>query len=71
MPAVAQNTVEPPWQIVLLPEMLQVGGGFTVNVCEQLLLQPLESVIVTLYKPATLTVTHCEFAVKLLGPVHA
>ena len=70
MPAVAQNTVEPPWQVTLVPEILQLGGVLTVNVCEQLLEQPLESVIVTLYKPATLTVTHCEFAVKLLGPLH-
>jgi hypothetical protein len=71
MPAVAQNTVEPPWQITLVPEMLQLGSELTVSVREQSLEQPLESVIVTLYKPATLTVTHCEFAVKLLGPVHA
>jgi hypothetical protein len=71
MPAVAQNTVKPPWQITLVPAMLQVGVVLTVNACEQPLEQPLESVIVTLYKPATLTVTHCEFAEKALGPVHA
>jgi hypothetical protein len=50
--------------------MLQVGVVLTVNACEQLLEHPLESVIVTLYNPATPTVTHCEFAEKALGPVH-
>ena len=70
MPAVAQNTVEPPWQMTLVPEIVQVGNELTVSTCEQLLEQPLESVIVTLYKPATLTVTHCELAANAPGPVH-
>jgi hypothetical protein len=70
MPAVAQNTIEPPWQITPAPEILQVGGELTANACEQLLEQPLESVIVTLYKPAVLMVMHCVLALNPPGPPH-
>ena len=47
------------------------GGGLTVSGRQQLLTQPLLSVIVTQYSPATLTVTHCVLAVKPPGPVQA
>jgi hypothetical protein len=40
--------VDTPEQTVLFPVMLQTGNGFTVSVLEQLLVQPLASVTVTL-----------------------
>ena len=71
MPAGAQNWVVSPWQIALSPVTLQSGGGLTVRVRQQLLTQPLASVIVTQYSPATPIVMHWVFAVKPPGPVHA
>jgi hypothetical protein len=71
MPAGAQNSVDPPVQIVLLPVMSQVGKSSTVSVLVQVLEQPLASVIVTVYVPAALIdPVHCVVAVKPPGPVH-
>jgi hypothetical protein len=71
MPAGAQNWVVSPWQMMLSPVISHGGGGLTVRVRQQLLMQPFSSVTVTQYSPATLTVMHCVFAVKPPGPVHA
>ena len=51
-PPVAVKLVEPPAQIVLLPVMLQLGVGFTVNTLLQELVHPAPLVTVTLYVPA-------------------
>ena len=37
MPAVALNDVLLPWQITLLPVIVQTGKGFTTSVLEQVL----------------------------------
>ena len=72
MPAVAKNEVLLPWQITLLPVMLQTGNGFTVSVLAQVLWQPFASVIVTVYVPAVEIVpVLCVVAVNPPGPVHA
>jgi len=42
-----QSSVDPPSQIVLLPVIEQLGLGMTVTVMLQVLLQPLELVMVT------------------------
>ena len=47
MPAVAQNEVVVPEQIVLSPVMLHVGFVYTVNTRLQVFWQPLASVIVS------------------------
>ena len=52
MPAVAQNTLDPPWQTEVLPEMLQAGGVLTVSVALHVVAQPLESLTVTEYVAA-------------------
>ena len=46
-PAGAQSCVALPWQMVVLPVMLQLGSCLTVTVLLQVLLQPLESVTIT------------------------
>ena len=56
----AVSVAEPPAQIVA-EFTLTVGSGLTVNVALQEVVQPLESVTVTVYVPATLLV--------MLGPV--
>ena len=72
MPAVAQNCCVWFEQTAALGGvMVQVGFALTVKVPLQLLVQPFESVIVTLYVPATPTVTHCVLVAKPPGPVQA
>ena len=72
MPAVALNEVLLPWQITLLPVMVQTGNGFTVNTLVQVLWHPLASVIVTVYVPAAEIVPVLwVVAVNPPGPIHA
>ena len=40
LPPVTVKHVEDPWQIVLLPETLQSGSGFTTRVLLQILVHP-------------------------------
>jgi hypothetical protein len=71
-PPVALKHVEVPWQIVLLPVMLQLGVGLTVSVLLQVLVQPALLVTVTLYVPAAVRLQIiAPVAVKPLGPAHA
>jgi hypothetical protein len=52
------------------PEIVHVGGVRMINCCEQVFVQPLSSVIVTVYSPAWLIMMHCVFVVYPPGPVH-
>ena len=69
MPAVAQNEVVVPEQIVLSPVMLHVGFVYTVSVRLQVLWQPFASVTVSVYSPATLTSTHWAVELNPPGPL--
>jgi|SRR5208283_355645 len=70
MPGVAQNRVVAPTHTLVTPTMLQIGCGLIVSVLLQVLMQPLESVIVTKYVPAVLMVMHEDVARNPFGPVH-
>ena len=72
LPPVAVKHVEDPWQIVLLPKILQTGFVITVNVLLQVFVHPKALVTVTLYAPAAvrLLIT-APVAVKPPGPDHA
>ena len=59
------NVAELPTQIVLLPVISQLGGGFTVSVLLQELVQPAALVTVTLYVPAAVRL----LIVALVAPV--
>ena len=57
MPAVALHVVVLPAHTALVPPVIaQIGSGFTTNVLAQVLWQPFEFVIVTVYVPAILIV---------------
>ena len=54
------------------PVIVHTGNGFTVNVLEQLLVQPDAFVTVTVYVPATVKFDMIAvLAVNPPGPVHA
>ena len=64
MPAVAQNRALDPAHTLVAPTMPQTGCGLIISVLLQVLMQPLESVIVTVYTPAVLIVMHCVAALN-------
>jgi hypothetical protein len=59
------KVAELPTQIVLLPVISQLGGGLTVSVLLQELVQPAALVTVTLYVPAAVRL----LIVALVAPV--
>jgi hypothetical protein len=64
-PPVAVKVAELPTQIVLLPVISQLGGGLTVSVLLQELVQPAPLVTVTEYVPAAVRL----LIVALVAPV--
>jgi hypothetical protein len=61
-PAGAHHCVEFPEHTELLPAIKQLGRELTVNALLHELVQPLLLVVVTVYVPAVLKVTHCVVA---------